>query len=63
MWSVWYAKAAINLAMDVDVTSANLYALDAMAVLASSEDQREGMRAFFEKREPRFPGFPATGVR
>ena len=58
-----YAKAAINLAMDVDVTSANLYALDAMAVLASSEDQREGMRAFFEKREPRFPGFPATGVR
>jgi enoyl-CoA hydratase/carnithine racemase len=57
-----YAKASINLAMDVDVTSANLYALDAMALLASSEDQREGIRAFFEKREPRFPGFPAGSV-
>jgi enoyl-CoA hydratase/carnithine racemase len=54
-----YAKATINVAMDVDVGSANLYALDAMAVLATSEDQREGMQAFFDKREPRFPGFAA----
>jgi enoyl-CoA hydratase/carnithine racemase len=54
-----YAKAGINLAMDSDVTSANLYALDAMTATADSPDQREGMSAFFEKREPKFPGFAA----
>lgn len=51
------AKATVNMAMDADVTSANQYALEAMAVLASTEDQREGMQAFFAKREPKFPGF------
>ena len=56
-----YAKAAINLAMDVDVASANAYALDAMTVLAGSDDQREGMQAFFDKREPRFRGFARPG--
>lgn len=58
------AKATVNMAMDADVTSANSYALEAMAVLASTEDQREGMQAFFAKREPKFPGFaPYTGAR
>ncbi len=47
-----YAKRAVNIAMDVDIASANLYALDAMTVLASSDDQREGMQAFIEKRPP-----------
>jgi enoyl-CoA hydratase/carnithine racemase len=58
------AKATVNLAMDTDVTSANAYALEAMAVLAATDDQREGMQAFFAKREPKFPGFaPYTASR
>jgi enoyl-CoA hydratase len=57
-----YAKAAVNLAMNVNLGAANLYALDAMTVLAGTRDQQEGMKTFFEKRPPSFPGFLEQAV-
>jgi enoyl-CoA hydratase len=51
-----YAKEAVNLALQGD-HRANLE-LEArlFAMMFSSEDQKEGMAAFVEKREPRFSG-------
>jgi enoyl-CoA hydratase len=51
-----YAKEAVNLALQGD-HRANLE-LEArlFAMMFSSEDQKEGMAAFVEKREPRFEG-------
>jgi enoyl-CoA hydratase len=51
-----YAKEAVNLALQGD-HRANLE-LEArlFAMMFSSEDQKEGMAAFVEKREPRFGG-------
>jgi enoyl-CoA hydratase len=51
-----YAKEAVNLALQGD-HRANLE-LEArlFAMMFSSEDQKEGMAAFVQKREPRFSG-------
>jgi len=50
------AKKALNLGYDTDVKNARRYALEAMALLASTNDMREGLNAFFEKRQPVFKG-------
>jgi enoyl-CoA hydratase len=52
--AVRYAKAATNRALDVDLISGLEFEADQFALLFATEDAREGMNAFGEKRKPRF---------
>jgi enoyl-CoA hydratase len=51
-----YAKEAVNLALQGDHRGNLEIEARLFAMLFSSADQREGMAAFVEKREPRFSG-------
>jgi enoyl-CoA hydratase len=48
------AKAAINRSMNVSLESGLNYEIECFALCFSTEDQKEGMQAFLEKRDPRF---------
>lgn len=54
--AVRYAKSAANRATDVDLISGLEYEADQFALLFATEDAREGMGAFVEKRKPEFEG-------
>ena len=54
--AVRYAKAAANRSTDVDLVSGLEYEADQFALLFATEDAREGMGAFVEKRKPEFRG-------
>ena len=54
--AVRFAKRAINRGMQTDLDSGLEYERYAAAMIVDSEDRVEGMRAFVEKREPRFKG-------
>jgi enoyl-CoA hydratase len=49
-------KSALNIAMDADVESACAAEMKAFALCYSTADQKEGARAFLEKRPARFTG-------
>jgi enoyl-CoA hydratase len=51
-----YAKEAVNLALQGEHRANLEVEARLFAMLFSSEDQKEGMAAFVEKREPRFRG-------
>jgi enoyl-CoA hydratase len=54
--AVRHAKAAANRSLDVDLISGLEYEADQFALLFATEDAREGMTAFSDKRKPKFEG-------
>lgn len=51
-----YMKSCINNSQDVSTKEAMRQGLNAMLLCISSEINKEGIKAFFEKRKPRFEG-------
>jgi enoyl-CoA hydratase len=50
------AKECINMATDVDISTGSVFETSAWARLFATADQKEGMRAFIEKRKAVFIG-------
>ncbi len=50
------AKRCLNLGQNVDLNSGLSYELKTWAGLFATEDQKEGMKAFLEKRKPVYTG-------
>jgi enoyl-CoA hydratase len=46
------AKTVINRGVDANLTTANSYETEAFSILFSTEEAKEGMAAFLEKRRP-----------
>ncbi|MBC2397079.1 enoyl-CoA hydratase-related protein [Clostridium tetanomorphum] len=55
-YAVSLAKAAINNGMNMDTESAYNYEADIFGLCFATEDQKEGMKAFVEKRQANFKG-------
>jgi len=54
--AVRHAKAALDVALSADPASGIEYEADQFALLFATEDAREGMDAFSERRKPQFKG-------
>jgi len=54
--SVRQAKRSIHYGMQMDLRSAMFFEIDVYNRLVPTEDRREGVRAFNEKRKPDFKG-------
>ena len=54
--AVRFSKVAANEGMQTDIDRAMTIEADLFGLCFSSEDQKEGMRAFIEKRSPQFTG-------
>ncbi|NPV90837.1 MAG: enoyl-CoA hydratase/isomerase family protein [Firmicutes bacterium] len=50
------AKSAINQGIEVDLAAGSMIEARNFAILFATEDQKEGMRSFSEKRRPKFQG-------
>jgi enoyl-CoA hydratase len=53
--AVAQSKMAVRLCGDADLATAKNIGLEALAMLIGGPEWQEGMNAFMEKREPRFP--------
>ena len=54
--AVKLAKAAINMGSEVDLVTGLAYEVETVSLCFSTEDLKEGMGAFIEKRKPQFKG-------
>jgi len=54
--SIGYAKAAVNNGLQMDLESALHYERQLTTTLFTTDDRKEGMAAFLEKRAPNFKG-------
>jgi enoyl-CoA hydratase len=54
--AVQLCKAAINEGLNVDLASGSAYESEVFGLCFATEDQKEGMTAFVEKRKPSFTG-------
>jgi enoyl-CoA hydratase len=54
--SIRFIKQAVNQGVQVSLESGLEYERYAAAIVVSSEDRKEGMTAFVEKRLPQFRG-------
>ncbi len=54
--AVRYAKEAINRGLERPLEQALRYETDLTIILQTTEDRSEGVRAFLEKRKPKFKG-------
>jgi enoyl-CoA hydratase/carnithine racemase len=54
--AIQQAKKSINMATDVDLKSGYAFEIEAYQKMVPTEDRLEGVRAFNEKRPPRFQG-------
>lgn len=54
--AVKLAKSAINRGLDVSLEAGLAYESETVSLTFSTEDKKEGMRAFLEKRKPLFKG-------
>ncbi len=54
--SLAMAKVAINIGAEIDLESAHTLEALAFCMMFSTSDQKEGMRAFLEKRKPVYEG-------
>lgn len=52
--AVKYSKAAINRGINCDLDTGNEIEMDLFGLCFATEDQKEGMSAFLEKRNPEF---------
>lgn len=50
--AVRFAKTVINRGIDSNLTTANSYETEAFSILFSTNEAKEGMKAFLEKRKP-----------
>lgn len=50
--AVRLAKTVINRGIDASMTTANSYETEAFSILFSTDEAKEGMKAFLEKRRP-----------
>jgi enoyl-CoA hydratase len=52
--AVRIAKTVINRGIDTNLKTANSYEMEAFSILFSTDEAKEGMKAFLEKRKPKW---------